>query len=275
MQTATIHGIEMGYRDEGDGVPLVLVHGFPLSGAMWQPQISALSARYRVIAPDLRGFGASTFGGGADSLDQYADDLLALLDHLDVRKVALAGLSMGGYIAFALLRRAADRVSALVLADTKAAADSDEARQKREQNARMVETSGLAPLAEQMLPGLLADRTPQGQQQAVRGIIMANQPEGIAAALRAMAQRPDSTPQLSAINVPTLIMVGSEDTLTPPGEARKLHEAIKGSQFVELSGAAHLSNIEAPAAFNAAVDSFLGGNSTRAYGAGSQSSGRW
>jgi 3-oxoadipate enol-lactonase len=265
----------MGYRDEGDGVPLVLVHGFPLSGAMWQPQISALSARYRVIAPDLRGFGASTFGEGVDSLDQYADDLLALLDHLDVRQVALAGLSMGGYIAFALLRRAADRVSALVLADTKAAADSDEARQKREQNARMVETRGLEPLADQMLPNLLADRTPQGQQQAVRGIIMANQPEGIAAALRAMAQRPDSTPQLSAIKVPTLIIVGSEDTLTPPGEARKLHEAIKGSQFVELSGAAHLSNIEAPAAFNAAVDSFLGGNSTRAYGAGSQSSGRW
>ena len=145
MQTATIHGIEMGYRDEGDGTPLVLVHGFPLSGAMWQPQISTLSARYRVIAPDLRGFGASAFGKGVDSLDQYADDLLALLDHLDMPQVALAGLSMGGYIAFALLRRAADRVSALVLADTKAAADSDEARQKREQNARMVETRGLEP----------------------------------------------------------------------------------------------------------------------------------
>ena len=258
MQTASINGIEMGYRDEGNGLPLLLVHAFPLSGAMWQPQISALSERYRVIAPDLRGFGASTFGDGAETLDQYADDLLALLDHLHVEKVALGGLSMGGYIAFALLRRAADRVSALVLADTKAAADSDEARQTREQNARMVETQGLEPLADQMLPKLLAGSTPNAQREVVRGIITTNQPEGIAAALRAMAQRPDSTPQLSAISVPTLIMVGSEDTLTPPGEARKLHAAIKGSQLVEIPGAAHLSNIEAPDAFNAAVDAFLG-----------------
>ncbi len=208
-------------------------------------------------------------------LDQYADDLVALLDHVGLQKVALGGLSMGGYIAFALLRRAANRVSALVLADTKATADSDEARQTREQNALMAESKGLEPLAEQMLPSLLADGTPDGQREVVRGIITANQPEGIAAALRAMAQRPDSTPQFSAISVPTLIMVGSEDTLTPPSEARKLHEAINGSQFVELSGAAHLSNIEVPDAFNAAVDAFLGESSTRAYGAGGQSSGQW
>lgn len=275
MQTVLANGIQLAYRDEGEGLPLLLVHAFPLSGAMWQPQLNALASRYRVIVPDLRGFGASELGAGVESLDQYADDLNALLEHLGVQQAALAGLSMGGYIAFAFLRKYADRVNALVLADTKAAADTEEARQKREQNARLVETEGLGVLADQMLPNLLAAHTADEQREIVRGIIVANKPEGIAAALRAMAKRPDSTAMLSEIAIPTLVIVGSEDMLTPPSAARKMHDALPNSRLVEIPGAAHLSNLEAPEAFNQALDAHFGTIGARAFGAGGHSGGAW
>jgi pimeloyl-ACP methyl ester carboxylesterase len=224
---------------------------------MWGRQVAALAAGYRVIAPDLRGFGASELGSSSTSLDQYADDLAALLDHLKLDRIAVVGLSMGGYISFAMLRRHRARIGELILADTRAGADTEEARQGREKNARLVEDQGLGALADQMLPKLLSGGAPAALRDEVRHMIEANQPAGIAAALRAMAARPDSTPLLATIDVPALIVVGSEDALTPPSESRAMQAAIAGSKLVEVPGAGHISNLEAPEAFTEAVEKFL------------------
>jgi pimeloyl-ACP methyl ester carboxylesterase len=273
MNSASINGIDMTYRDEGNGQPLLLVHAFPMNAAMWEPQITALSPRCRVIAPDLRGFGATAPGAGAFSLEQHADDLAALLDHLRIDKAIVVGQSMGGYISFALLRRHRERVGGLILADTRAGADSEEAKQGRETNARLAEEQGPGAIADQMLPKLLAPAAAPALRDQVRRIIEANHRAGIAAALRAMAGRPDSTPLLATIDVPTLIIVGAEDALTPPSEANAMYDAIAGSQIVEIPGAAHLSNLDAPEQFNAALEEFL--SSRLASGLGSRSAGAW
>jgi pimeloyl-ACP methyl ester carboxylesterase len=282
MPTANVNGVQLAYRDEGHGRPLLLIHAFPLSGAMWGRQIAALSGSYRLIVPDLRGFGASPPVPGTSSLDQYADDLVGLLDQLGLDHVAVAGLSMGGYITFALLRRHPARVDALILADTRPQPDTEEGRRGREENARLAEQRGAGAIADQMLPKLLSSNAPEQLRAEVRGIIEANDPAGIAAALRAMAARPDSTPQLATIAVPTLIVVGSEDGLTPPSDARAMHSAITGSELVELPGAGHLANLEAAEAFNTAVDSLLNlgkagmvGDPSSTWGKGSSSGGTW
>ncbi len=282
MPTANINGVQLAYRDEGRGRPLLLIHAFPLAGAMWERQIAALSAGYRLIAPDLRGFGASPPVPRTASLDQYADDLAGLLDHLDLKHVSVAGLSMGGYIAFALLLRHRERVDALVLADTRPQPDTEDGRRTREENARLAEQRGAGAIADQMLPKLLSSSAPEQLRAEVRRIIEANDRAGIAAALRAMAARPDSTPLLATIAVPTLIAVGAEDTLTPPSDARAMHGAITGSRLVELPGAGHLANMEAPEEFNAAVDELLNlgkasivGDPSVTWGKGSSSGGTW
>jgi 3-oxoadipate enol-lactonase len=252
MPTATIDGIQIAYRDEGRGRPLLLIHAFPLNGAMWDRQAAELARRYRVIVPDLRGFGAS--------MEQHADDLGGLLDQLGLgsEPVAIGGLSMGGYIAFAFLRRHRERVSALVLADTRSQPDTEEGRQVREQNARLAEEHGPPAVAEQMLPKLLSQHAPDALRAEVQHMIEANDRAGIAAAQRAMAARPDSTPLLATIGVPTLVIVGAEDGLTPPSDAKAMHAAIHTSRLVELPAAGHLSNLEAPEAFNRAVEQLLG-----------------
>jgi pimeloyl-ACP methyl ester carboxylesterase len=280
MKTATINDIEMAYHDEGAGEAVLLIHAFPLSSAMWVRQIAALAPRCRVIAPDLRGFGESARGSGGASLDQFADDLVALLDHLAIERATIAGLSMGGYIAFALWRRHRARIAGLVLADTRAGADTEEGKQSREQNARLVESAGPSPLADQMMPKLVSPEAPTPICDEVRGIIVNNGRTGIAAALRAMAARPDSTPLLAEIDVPTLVVVGSADELTPPKESHLLHERIAGSELVEIPGAGHISNMENPEAFNAALTGFLTTRrSLRAdlgeFGEGSRSGGTW
>jgi pimeloyl-ACP methyl ester carboxylesterase len=282
MPTANIDGLQIAYRDEGRGHSLLLIHAFPLSGAMWDQQIAALSSTYRLIVPDLRGFGASPVVPGTTSLDQYADDLAGLLDQLGLEHVAVAGLSMGGYIAFALLRRHRERVDALILADTRSQPDNEDGRRAREENARLVEHQGPRAIADQMLPKLLSPNAPQQLRAEVRRLIEANDRAGIAAALRAMAVRPDSTPLLATIAVPTLVVVGAEDILTPPSDARAMHAAIAGSQLAELPGAGHLAHLEAPEAFNGAVADLLSpgkagivGNPSATWGEGSSSGGTW
>ncbi|NOK57825.1 MAG: alpha/beta fold hydrolase [Chloroflexi bacterium AL-W] len=250
MNVTTINGIQLAYRDEGQGTPLVLIHAFPLSHAMWEPQIADLSSNLRLIVPDLRGFGASELGEIPTSMEQYADDIGALLDSLGIARVALAGLSMGGYVAFAFLRKYRARVTALILADTRSGPDSDEGKMLREQNARMVENQGLKPLAEQMIPKLLAPNASTSLQNHVRQLIENNNDRGIAAALRAMATRPDSMPLLATIDVPTVVVVGTKDPLTPPSEAYTMSAKIPNSRLIEIADAAHLTNMEDPTAFN-------------------------
>ncbi len=246
-------GAHIRYNDVGVGQPVVLLHAFPLSAALWQGQLTALADRCRMIAPDLRGFGGSTPHPLPQSLGEYAADVLALLDALSIEQAIVAGLSMGGYIAFALWQQAPNRISGLLLADTRATADSEAARATRATNAELVLREGSAALAERMLPNLIAPGAAPELRATLQALAAANPPEGIAAALRAMAARPDSTPLLSAIRVPVTVVVGAEDVLTPPDEARALHEAIPGSRFVVIPHAGHLSAIERPAEFNLAL----------------------
>jgi len=273
MKIATINGIDIAYRDEGAGQPILFIHAFPLHGVMWERQVAAFSPHHRVIAPDLRGLGASARGSGASSLDQHADDMAALLGHLAIENATVAGLSMGGYISFALWRRHRERVAALILADTRAGADSEEGRQGREKNARLAEEQGPSAIADQMLPKLLSPNAPAALRDQVRAIIESNDRAGIAAALRAMAARPDSTPLLATIDVPTLVIVGAEDALTPPSEAEAMFNAIPGCRLAEIPGAGHLSNVEAPEAFNAEVTEFL--TPRQAFGVGGGGGGKW
>lgn len=252
--------IELGWEEAGQGLPLVLLHAFPLNRRMWQAQQQALAVRYRVITPDLRGHGESAVGEEDSTMERLAEDVARLLDALGLERVVLGGLSMGGYVAFAFLRRYAARLAGLILADTRAGADTEEGRRGRFETAAVAEKEGSAAIAERLLPKLLAPATHEKKPEVVRAVremILATSPAGIARALRGMAARPDSSPLLPTINVPTLVLVGEEDMLTPPAEAEAMARSIPGAKLVKIPAAGHLSNLEQPAAFTAAVEEFL------------------
>jgi 3-oxoadipate enol-lactonase len=262
MPQVSVNGRNINYTDSGgDGTPVLLLHAFPLNSAQWEGQVEALSDRARFIAPDLMGFGGSDApeDEGSYSMDSYADDAAALLDELGLDKVVLAGLSMGGYIAFAFLRRHGGRVSALVLADTKAEADPPEGIEKRTNQQAQVRSEGTAGLIEGLTGALLGEPTREKKPDVVDNVkkLMDNPPAGFVGALEAMKGRPDSTGDLASISVPTLIIVGENDGVTPPDASRKLHEHIGGSKLVVIPESGHLSNLEAPEAFNGAFGEFL------------------
>lgn len=240
--------------------PLLFLHAFPLHAAMWAPQLAGLAGRARCLAPDLPGFGGTAplpTGGG---LDEYADRLATLLDTLAVEQAVVCGLSMGGYLAFALWRRHPRRVAGVVLADTRAAADSEPARQKRLDLVRALGERGVEAAVEAYGANLLGATTRRRRPELaaqVEGWIRENTPEGIAAAARAMADRPDSTPLLGGLTVPALVVGGEEDTFTPPGEMAALAGALPRAEFVPIPGAGHLSNLEEPERFNGALGSYL------------------
>lgn len=253
-------GIEIGYDDTGTGTPLVFLHGFPHNRTLWSAQMGALLGHARCIAPDLRGFGESSVAAPY-SVDQYADDVAALLDVLHIQRAVVCGLSMGGYVAFALWRRHRERVRALILADTRPGSDSEEAREKRREMIRLAREKGSSAVADQMILGMVGKSTREKCPEVVDSVhrLLESAPvEGIVGALEAMIARPDSTELLATIDVPTLIIVGEEDTLTPPREARAMHAAIRGSTLEQLAGAGHVSNLERPAAFNHLVSEFVG-----------------
>ena len=262
MPQADVNGRSLSYTDSGgEGIPVLLVHAFPLNSAMWEPQIEALGDRFRLIAPDLQGFGGSDAPEDRSlySMDSFADQLAGLLDELGLDKVVLAGLSMGGYIAFSFLRRHGGRVRALVLADTRAEADPPEGVEKRSGQQKQVESEGTAGLIEALPGALLGPTTRESKPDVVDRArkLMDNPPAGFIGALEAMKNRVDSSEDAAKVDVPTLVIVGEEDGLTPPDAARKLHELIGGSKLVVIPGAGHLSNIEAPEAFNGALGEFL------------------
>jgi 3-oxoadipate enol-lactonase len=246
---------------EGEGEPLLLVHGFPLDHSLWRHQIAHFSRSRQVIAPDLRGFGRSDVTAGTVRMEQFADDLARLLTALGVvRPVCLCGLSMGGYIAFAFVQRHRERLGSLVLCDTRAAADSPETRKHRWETAERVLREGPGFLAETMVDRLLAPTTRQQQPELaaeVQAVIRAAPPEGVAAASRGMAERPSVEELLPRIDLPTLVVVGEQDAISPPAEMRELARKIPAAQFVPLADAGHLAPLEQPAAMNAALDRFL------------------
>ena len=264
MPTTNLDGLNLNYTDTGgDGSPVLLLHAFPFSSNMWEPQIESLSDRFRFIAPDLQGFGGSDApeDEGTFSMDAFADQAVAVLAAAGVEKAAVVGLSMGGYISFALWRKHSDRVAAFVLADTKAEADPPEGVEKRTTQQQLVRDQGTAPLIDGLAGALLSEPTREKKPdvvEKVKGLMAENPPAGFIGALEAMKKRPDSSDDLSGINVPTLVIVGENDGITPPDAARKIHEHVGGSRLVVIPEAGHLSNLEAPEAFNGAVAEFLG-----------------
>jgi 3-oxoadipate enol-lactonase len=261
MQFATINGCRLAYRDQGRQHPktLLLIHGFPFDHRMWRAQLAGLSAEMRVIAPDLRGAGASEVPPGPYDMDQYADDLLMLLDHLDVARAVVAGLSMGGYIAFALWRRHPERVQAFTLMDTRAKPDSSQGREARNAAAIRVRQDGAAAYADEMLPKLLTPGSLADPRigEPVRDMMAAQPVNGIVAALGAMRDRPDSRPTLATITVPTLVVVGEQDTITPPGDAEAMAAGIRDARVEVIPGAAHLSPLEKPRRVNPLLRDFI------------------
>ena len=259
---ARINGIQMGYTDTGRGSPILLVHGYPLNRTMWDAQVSGLSQDFRVIAPDLRGHGESDAPTGTYSVDIFADDLRALLDHLNMQQVTLVGFSLGGYIAFAFQRKYASRLHALVLADTRPQADTPEGKQGRENTAQTVLKDGVAGVAQATAPRMLAPATVQNHPnvvERVRSIMASTSVNGYVGDLRGLAERPDSTATLALISCPTLIVVGEQDAVTPPGDSQAMARAIKNTTLVTIPNAGHLSPMEQPQAFNDALRAFLQG----------------
>lgn len=241
---------------------LILLHAFPLNARMWEGQLGLASRGWRVVAPHV---GAAD-GGGPDRapdavrMDDYAADIIDLLDALRIEDAVFCGLSMGGYLAFAVLRRAAHYVRALVLADTKAEADGPEALDGRRSMLALVQKDGVEAVADAMVPKLLGETTRAEHPEVaahVRSLILSNPQESIVGSIHALMSRADSTELLAAIHIPTLILVGDEDVVTPPSTAEAMHAKIAGSELVRVPAAGHLTNLERPDVFNAALTRFL------------------
>jgi 3-oxoadipate enol-lactonase len=251
-------GLSIGFDEAGTGVPLVLLHAFPLDRTMWQPQLSALADVTRVIAPDMPGFGESP--AAPFTIEGVADTVAEFLAVLKIPKAVVCGLSMGGYVALALARKHAGKLAGLILADTRAGVDDTTAKANRDKAIATVNEKGPAALFEGMAPKVLSEQTHNTNPDVVARMkaIAARQPAAsVVAALEALRDRPDANPGLKDIAVPTLVLVGEYDTVTPPLAAANLSAQIRGSKLVHIPGAGHLSNAENPDAFNAAVREFL------------------
>ncbi|MFE3852584.1 alpha/beta fold hydrolase [Streptomyces griseorubiginosus] len=238
-------------------IPLVLVHGHPFDHTMWRPQIEAFSASRRVLAPDLRGYGASPDGPPVEHFEDFARDIEALLDEQDVPACVLAGLSMGGQIVMDCYRLFPERIRGLVLADTFPAAETPEGVTVRHAMADRLLREGMAGYADEVLEKMVAPYAPDDVKAHVHGMMTATRPEAAAAALRARAARSDHRELLPRVTVPALVVVGADDTYTPVADARAMHAALPDSRLCVVEGAAHLPNLERPAEFNTALGEFL------------------
>ncbi len=263
MPFLTIDGARVHYLDAGSGdPPVVLLHAFPFPAAMWEAQIDALSPRWRVVAPDLPGFGQSEPLGDPSvaSMEAMARLVGRLVDELDLPPAVLGGLSMGGYVAFAFLRDHASRVRGLVLADTRAGADTAEVRERRTKQQEDVRQGGTASLIETLLGTLLSEHTREHRPDVVdktRQLMQQASPEGVVAALEAMKRRPDVSEELAAVDVPTLLVVGENDKTSPVDVMREMQERMANARLTVIPSVGHLSSLEAPEEFNAELRRFL------------------
>lgn len=242
---------------------LVLIHGFPLNPSMWEPQLVLAERGWRIVVPELRGFGPGDSAAGDPptmSIDDYAGDTIDLLDNLHIKDAVVCGLSMGGYTAFAMFRRAPTYFRGMVLADTRSQGDSPEAVTNRKNMQQLVREKGQDAVADALVPKLLCDATRAGKPDVVQHLrkqIVSNSVESIVGALTALMTRADSTPMLQGLRIPVQIIVGDQDALTPPALSEQMHHDIPGSQLAVIPGAGHMSNMEQPAAFNDALGRFL------------------
>jgi 3-oxoadipate enol-lactonase len=252
----------INYAERGlpQGTPVVFVHGFPFDHTMWEPQMKALPNHFRAITYDVRGHGASEVGDGQYTIEFFVDDLIALLDHLVIDKVILCGLSMGGYIALRAYERHPGRFKAMVFCDTKSEADSNEAKIKRSATLRTVKSDGVGVFADEFVKAIFAAETFRTHPEVVESIkstILSNSPIGICGAAIALATRTDTSGVLSKISVPTLILVGEEDKLTPPAASEAMHRQIAGSELHVIGHAGHMSNLENAPEFDKHLIEFL------------------
>ncbi len=242
------------------GRAVVFLHAFPLNRLMWEPQVEQLGGSYDMIVPDMRGLGASDITNGTTTMERMADDVHAIVTSLEVAPVVLVGLSMGGYVALAYARKYVDEVRGLVLANTRASADSEQVRAGRYDMIREVTENGPAAIAAAMLPKLLSpkaieERAPIAAE--VTRMIETTSPAGIAGALAGMAERPDSTDLLASLDVPTLVVASTLDAVVSEAESQRMAESISGARFVVIPDAGHLSNLEQPEVFNEILGEFL------------------
>ena len=261
MKKISIGTLHLNVVDKGVGKVVLLIHGFPLDHTMWQSQIEDLSRDFRIIAPDLRGFGASNSNDDSLSMAQFADDLDLLLTALEVEgSVTVCGLSMGGYIAWEFWRRHPQRLSRLILCDTRATADDAETRQTRIATAKRVLHDGSEFLAKMMVPKLFSQETLEQRLPLVeetRQVILQTRPASVAAALRGMAEREDASTWLSEIQIPALILCGVSDSITPVHEMQQLAKALPLSRYVTIPQAGHMAPLENPLVCNRELRNFL------------------
>lgn len=256
---AEINGITLAYEDKGTGFPIVFLHAFPFNRTMWDQQADALSSGFRTVSIDLRGHGESDAPVWRYSLDQYADDVQSLLSDLNISQAVFVGLSMGGYLLFALYRKYPTLIRGLVLADTRAEGDKPEQLRWRFDLAQRTAAQGAVAVIDDMLPKLLAPKTYANRPELVERVraIMGTAPvSGIVGDLMAMAERQDSTDLLATVMVPTLVIVGSDDVLTTPADAERIAKGIPGAKLITIPNAGHLSNMEQPEPFNRALEAF-------------------
>ncbi len=256
-----VNNYEMTYEDEGSGLPVLFIHGYPLNRSLWQPQVEGLSDSGRILAPDLRGHGDSQPSKGPYTMDLLAADCIALLDSLELRKpVIICGLSMGGYIALALYRNYPERLGGLILAATRASADSPEGKKNRDQAANLAKEKGVEAVVESMLPKMMSPKTYQQNPELVekvRKMMEATSLEGVLGDLMGMKERPDSRPLLETIDIPTLVIHGADDQIISAEETRQMHSQIPGAVLETVPDAGHLLNLEQTEIFNRAVRHFI------------------
>jgi pimeloyl-ACP methyl ester carboxylesterase len=257
----TIEYEDTGGHREKPSPTVLLIHGYPLSRQMWKPQVRELGQNARFIAPDLRGFGDSQATPGIYTMESLAEDCIAFLDCLGISdQVIVCGLSMGGYIAFALYRKYPHRVQGLILSDTRAAADSPEAKINRDKAILLAEKEGAEAIARSMLPKMLASNTYSARPdlvEQVRGIMLSASVPGIIGVLAGMRDRTDSTPLLSQIDVPTMLIFGEEDQFTPQSEVEMMRGSIHDVRLHWIPGAGHLPNLEQPEIYNNLIKDYL------------------
>jgi 3-oxoadipate enol-lactonase len=262
LKRVALSGAMLAVDDRGDGAPAILfIHGFPFDHALWRHQLGMFSG-WRRIAPDLRGAGVSSVPGAPDgySIARYANDLIQLLDASGIAHAVVCGLSMGGYILFELLRRHPARVRAAVLCNTKAAADSAEARRDRDAMAALARNEGTDAVADKLLPRVLARATLDQKSQVVNEVkrmIICQPVAGVVGALRALRDRVDSTPLLPTIRVPVLVVAGDDDQIAPANGMEEMAGTIHGARFVLIKDAGHVTPLEQPLALNTALEDFL------------------